>query len=104
MPFAPRDWPYPKPYPDTNAIPRIAAGPPPFPAQLTSRDPAKLYPIHDHMAFVDKHGEGVTDVVASHFHRVKDGRVLPDESDGHVHRLTGLPAGVGAPVRNYGNG
>jgi hypothetical protein len=71
--------------------------PPAFPSQLTSRCvDTKLYPIHDHQAFVNRNGEGVTDVVASHFHRIRDGRVLPDASDGHTHYLTGLPTGAGA--------
>lgn len=82
-------------YPDPSSVVYPTTQPPPFPAQLTSKDPAKLYPIHDHIAFVNKDGEGTTDVVAGHFHRVRGGRVLPDESDGHTHRLTGLPAGAG---------
>jgi hypothetical protein len=83
------------PYPNPDAIVYPTTQPPPFPPQLTSRDAGKLYPIHSHSAFVNAEGDGVTDVVASHYHRVRGGRVLPDASDGHTHRLTGLPAGAG---------
>lgn len=75
--------------------------PPRFPPQLTSRGPSPttdkrfLYPIHDHCAFIDSEGNGVTDVTASHYHRVVGGVIRPDESDGHTHELTGLPCGAG---------
>ncbi len=81
------------PNPDDVVYPTTA--PPPFPPQLTSRDSGKLYPIHDHCAFINADGNGNTDVVASHFHRVRNGRILPDASDSHDHRLTGLPCGAG---------
>jgi hypothetical protein len=54
-----------------------------------------MYPIHDHCAFVDRQGDGVTGVDASHFHYVRGGKVKPDSSDGHTHNLTGLPCGAG---------
>ena len=83
-------------YPNPDDVVYADGGQPPrFPPQLTSRDSGKSTPIHDHEAFVDTEGNGVTDVVASHYHRIRDGRVLPDESDGHTHRLTGLPSGAG---------
>lgn len=94
MPYVPRDA-YLDYRPNPNLIPRPSTTGPMFRPQLTSKDEAKLYPIHSHTAFMDKDGAGTTDVVASHFHRIKDGRILPDESDGHSHRLTGLPAGAG---------
>jgi hypothetical protein len=101
---------YPQPYPDPQAIPRPTTLPPPFPPQLTSHTiPApnrphapSYYPLHNHQAFVNEAGEGVTDVAASHFHRVRDGRVLPDLSDGHYHELTGLSSGAGGAFRNFG--
>lgn len=101
---------YPAPYPDPDMTPRPSTLPPPFPPQLTSitkppegRPYAKsYYPLHNHQAFVDGKGNGTTDVAASHYHRVKDGRVLPDASDGHYHELTGLPSGAGAIFRNFG--
>lgn len=60
-----------------------------------------MYPIHDHCAFVDRRGDGKTDVAASHYHNVRGGSVLPDQSDGHTHRLTGLPCGAGVPHRRF---
>lgn len=69
--------------------------PPGFPGQLVSRAQSRMYPIHDHCAWVNRAGDGNTDVAASHFHRVIAGRVLPDESDGHTHYMTGLPCGAG---------
>jgi hypothetical protein len=84
-------------YPDTTKVLYQTTAPPKFVCQLTTRDGGRLgmYPIHLHSAFMDVHGEGATDVIASHFHRIRNGRVLPDPSDGHTHRLTGLPCGAG---------
>lgn len=82
-------------YPDPSKIIYPAGGPPTFVPRVTTRAPGRMYPMHDHIAFVNKSGEGVTDTVASHFHRVRGGRILPDQSDGHTHELTNLPAGAG---------
>lgn len=84
-------------YPDPELLDalRPTSAPPAFTPELTSRAAGRMYPIHAHTAFINPDGTGVTDVVASHFHRIKDGRVLPDHSDGHTHNLTGLPAGAG---------
>lgn len=82
-------------YPDPDTVVYPTTGAPQFRPQLTSRNSGKLYPLHAHTAFVAVNGEGATDVVAGHFHRVRNWRVLPDESDGHTHALTGLPAGAG---------
>lgn len=84
-----------KKYPDPEAVVYPTAYPPKYACQLTSYDAGELYPEHDHSAFADRHGNGSTDTVASHFHRIRDGKVLPDASDGHTHRLTGLPCGAG---------
>lgn len=81
--------------PNPNLIPRPTTAPPRFPLQLTTKRAGTLFAIHQHQAAVDKNGNGTTDVVENHFHRVVDGRVLPDESDGHTHKLTGLPSGAG---------
>ena len=95
-------------YPNPDAITIPTTGPPPFPAQVTSytKDAREtrpsIYPLHNHTAFVDASGAGVTDTVGSHFHRVMRGRVQPDPSDGHYHELTGLAAGAGAPFPNVG--
>jgi hypothetical protein len=92
-----------------NAIVYQTTQPPRFPPQLTSvtippegrPDAASLYQLHNHQAFVDREGDGVTDVVAGHYHRVRGGRVQPDGSDGHTHKLTGLASGAGGAFRNF---
>lgn len=84
-------------YPDperVNAL-RLTTAPPRYAPQLTSRSSGRLSPIHDHSAFLDFEGNGVTDVTAGHFHRVKYNVIQPDGSDGHTHALTGLPSGAG---------
>lgn len=100
---------YPEPYPNPAAVVYPTTSPPRFPPQLTSvtKPPVgrpaaySLYPLHNHQAFVDRQGAGVTDTVASHFHRVANGRVQPDPSDGHTHDLTGLASGAGGAFRNF---
>lgn len=82
-------------YPDPDLVVRPTTAPPRFPLQLVSKNWGKLYPVHFHCAAVDVNGNGTTTVEASHFHRVSRGRVMPDESDGHIHNLTGLPCGAG---------
>lgn len=84
-------------YPNPDAVPYARLHPVGNPCQLTSQAPGKSYPLHNHGAFIDSRGNGNTDVDAGHFHRVVGFRVLPDESDGHTHTLTGLPCGAGAP-------
>ena len=85
-------------YPDPSRIPYPTTAPPPFPPRVTTPTIVHgrtIYPIHDHCAFINVNGEGVTDAVASHFHRVRNGRILPDQSDGHTHNATSLPCGAG---------
>ena len=65
------------------------------PSYLVSRGAGKLYPVHVHKAFVDEKGYGTTSIDVSHFHRIIDGRILPDESDGHDHGLTNVLTGRG---------
>lgn len=84
-------------YPDPDAVPYARLHPVGNPCQLTSQVSGKMFPMHNHGAFIDENGDGNTDVDAGHYHRVKGFRVLPDESDGHTHDLTGLPCGAGAP-------
>jgi len=84
-------------YPDPDAVPYARLHPVGNPCQLTTQVTGKMFPMHNHGAFIDQNGDGNTDVDAGHYHRVKDFRVLPDESDGHTHDLTGLPCGAGAP-------
>lgn len=54
-----------------------------------------MTPLHSHRAFLDPQGNGTTDIVASHFHRVVANRVLPSPVDSHEHYLTQLPCGPG---------
>ena len=83
-------------YPDPSRIVYPTTDPPKYRCQLTSKcTKSRLYPLHEHDAYVDEKGNGVTTVVAQHYHRVLEGRLLPDPSDGHEHRLTGLPCGAG---------
>ncbi len=84
-------------YPDPDAVPYARLHPVGNPCQLTTQVTGKTFPMHNHGAFIDENGDGNTDVDAGHYHRVKGFRVLPDESDGHTHELTGLPCGAGAP-------
>lgn len=65
------------------------------PCRLTTRGQGKLYPTHVHKGYPDKNGNGNTDISCSHYHRIANGRVLPDESDGHTHALTDLLCGTG---------
>lgn len=82
-------------FPDPNAVVRPTTAPPRFRPLMTTRSISRLYPLHDHVAFVNRDGEGTTDVVASHFHRIKNWKVYGDQSDSHEHALTRLPAGAG---------
>jgi hypothetical protein len=86
-------------YPNPDAVVYASTLPPRFPCQLTTTDTGKSYPMHNHGAWIDREGNGNTDVDAGHFHRVRGGRVLADPSDGHTHQLTMLPCGAGAPQR-----
>lgn len=72
--------------------------PPRFPCQITTQTPSKIYPLHNHGAWIDKDGNGNTDVDAGHFHRVRNFKLIADQSDGHTHQLTTLPCGAGAPI------
>jgi hypothetical protein len=65
------------------------------PSYLLSRGAGKLYPVHIHQGFVDSQGNGTTSIDVSHFHRIMNGRVLPDESDSHDHGLTRIRTGRG---------
>jgi len=84
-------------WPNPGAIVYPTTQPPGFPCQITTRDTGRIHPVHAHGAWLNAGGNGNTDVSAGHFHRVRDGRVQPDPSDGHTHELTTLPCGVGAP-------
>lgn len=66
-----------------------------YPCRLTTRGWGKLYPAHAHNAYPDKDGNGNTSISVSHYHKIKDGRILPDESDGHTHEITNILCGTG---------
>lgn len=85
------------PYPNPDRVAYPTGQPLAYPCQLTTRDPARMYPMHNHGAWLDAEGNGNTAVDAGHFHRVRGFKVIPDESDGHTHTLTQLPCGAGAP-------
>jgi hypothetical protein len=80
---------------DPYAIPRPQMFPEMRPCQLTTRGAGRLYPIHVHNAYPDREGNGTTSISASHFHRIKDGKILPDQSDSHTHGLTNVLCGAG---------
>ena len=80
---------------DPYKIPRPRMFPQTYPCRQTTRGEGRLYPVHAHRAYMGPDGSGVTDISVSHFHRIKDGRILPDESDGHGHGLTDVRCGTG---------
>lgn len=80
-------------FPNPDNIVRPRPGAVRFAPVLTTKNAAPDLPIHAHDAFVNRQGDGVTDTVVSHFHYVRNGRVLPIA--GHTHRLTRLPVGAG---------
>jgi len=82
-------------YPNPDAVQYAATLPPTFPCQLTTDSYGKIYPMHNHGAWLNEHGDGNTDLDSGHFHRVKGFKVMPDESDGHTHDLTTLPCTAG---------
>jgi hypothetical protein len=65
------------------------------PCRLTTKDEGRAAPRHGHRGYPDSSGNGVTDVVASHFHYIRDWKVVPDLTDGHIHGLTSIPCGSG---------
>lgn len=79
--------------PNPDAIARPTAGMAPYPPYLTSWDGGGMTPIHNHKAYIDKAGNGVTSTDASHYHEVRNGVI--QEAHGHAHGRTRLPAGRG---------
>ena len=79
--------------PNPDAIARPTAGLAPFPPVLTSWDGGAMTPIHNHFAYINADGTGVTNTAASHYHEVRQGRVM--SAVGHTHSLTRLPGGRG---------
>jgi hypothetical protein len=80
---------------DPYKIPRPRFAPRAYPCYQVGRAASRLYPVHTHRGYMNASGVGVTDISASHFHRIKDGKILPDASDGHVHGLTRVLCGYG---------
>lgn len=84
-------------YPNPDRVVYPTGQPLAFTCQLTTRAGGRIYPMHEHGSWLDKDGNGNTDLDAGHFHRVRGFRILPDESDGHSHEMTMLPCGASAP-------
>lgn len=82
-------------YPDPDAVVYATTMPPRHPCQMTTDAAGRIYPMHHHGAWIDKHGNGNTDLDAAHWHYVRDFKVEPDPRDGHTHELTMLPCGAG---------
>lgn len=84
-------------YPNPDKVRYPTGQPLAFTCQLTTRTPGRVYPMHNHGTWLSAEGDGNTDIDSGHFHRVRNFKVLPDESDGHTHELTMLPCGASAP-------
>jgi hypothetical protein len=80
---------------DPRNIPRPAMFPMTNPCRLTSRSGGCSAPVHSHRAYPDAAGNGMTDIIASHFHVIRNGIVLGSNIDGHIHRLTNVLCGTG---------
>lgn len=86
----------PRRYPDPDAVKYAKTMPPRFPCQMTTDATGRIYPMHHHGAWIDKLGNGNTDLDAGHWHHVRSFKVESDPTDGHTHELTMLPCGAGA--------
>ena len=84
-------------YPNPDRVVYPTGQPLAFTCQLTTRAGGRIYPMHEHGSWLDKDGNGNTDLDAGHFHRVRGFKIYPDESDGHSHEMTMLPCGASAP-------
>lgn len=78
-------------YPNPDLIVRPVKGDPRFVPHVTLKSQAPGLPWHDHRAFIDRRGNGVTDTTASHYHRVVN-RVVETVA-GHTHKITSLRSG-----------
>ena len=86
----------PRRYPDPDAVKYAKTMPPRFPCQMTTDATGRIYPMHHHGAWIDKLGNGNTDLDSGHWHHVRSFKVESDPTDGHTHELTMLPCGAGA--------
>lgn len=84
-------------YPDPDAVVYATTMPPQHPCQLTTDNTGRIYPMHHHGAWIDKLGNGNTDLDSGHWHHIRSFKVESDPTDGHTHELTMLPCGAGAP-------
>lgn len=91
-------------YPNPDKVVYATTQPTPFPCQLTTDDGGTRHPMHKHGAFLNKAGDGNTDMSSGHIHRVRNFKVIPDLTDGHTHELTTLPCGTGMPRATARNG
>lgn len=65
------------------------------PCYQAAASSGRLAAVHSHRAYPDANGNGLTEITANHFHKIQGGLILPDESDGHTHRLSHIPCGAG---------
>jgi hypothetical protein len=79
---------------DPRDIPRPNAQRTVSPCRMVTRADGPTVPAHQHRAYPDASGNGATDVVASHFHYIQGGQVLPG-ADGHTHKLLNILCGAG---------
>ena len=80
---------------DPRDIPRPAMFPMGRPCKMTTRDDGRLAPAHMHRAYPDREGNGTTDIVASHFHYIRNWQIIDSPVDGHTHTLTNAACGSG---------
>lgn len=78
---------------DPYMIPRPQMFPRPQTTVITTQDYGRSTPIHTHKASFDADGNGITDIVAGHFHRIIGGRIMPSPVDSHEHQRTRYLAG-----------
>ena len=80
---------------DPYKIPRPQMFPRPRTCVITTQDWGRSTPVHSHRASFDADGNGITDIVAGHFHRIIAGELKPSPVDSHEHQLTRYLAGGG---------
>lgn len=61
---------------------------------LTTRGWGRSSPVHTHRGEFDSDGNGLTDIIAGHFHRIIGGKIMPSPVDSHDHEFTQARAGI----------
>lgn len=80
---------------DPYKIPRPQMFPRPRTCVITTQGWGRSTPVHTHRASFDANGNGITDIVAGHFHRIIGGVLKPSPVDSHEHQMTNVAAGAG---------